>query len=556
MIVRAARYLRREVEGIHAAAYVLGASAFVSSLLALFRDRLFAHTFGAGLELDIYFAAFRVPDLIFVLVASLMSAYALIPALAKRNDEDRVRYIETITLCFGVLMVSTSLIAYMVLPNLLALLFPDLMARASNSLLLMARILLLQPLFLGFSNILAAITQTRRQYVLYALAPVTYNMGIIGGLIILYPLMGVSGLVWGVVVGSIFHALIQLPSAFSAGFFRRVPHIHNIRVFWETMTLSLPRTLALGVGQIVQMFLLMVAGTLAPGSITVFMLAFNLQAVPLAVIGASYSVAAFPTLSRMVSEGNLSLFVEQVVIAARHILFWTMPVAALMIVLRAHVVRTILGSGVFDWTDTRLTAASFAFFSLALAAQAFSLLIIRAYYAAGRSYVPLVVSVGSGCVTIALSLFLVFSYVEEGVARFFIESLLRVEDVPGTVILLLPFAYAVGATTGAVAFVILFERHFGEFASGISRVFWESLTASGCAATLAYSTLSFLGGVEPATTLSAVLTHGIAAGFVGILGAGMVYWFFGSPELYEAFSTLKRRPRMVAPIQSTEETIT
>lgn len=556
MIVRAARYLRREVEGIHAAAYVLGASALISSLLALFRDRLFAHTFGAGLELDIYFAAFRVPDLIFVLIASLMSAYALIPALAKRNDEDRARYIETITLCFGVLMVGVSLLAYMVLPNLLVLLFPDL-SRASSDLLSMARILLLQPLFLGFSNILAAITQTRRQYVLYALAPVTYNMGIIGGLIILYPLMGVSGLVWGVVVGSVFHALIQLPSAFSAGFFSRVPRIHNIRVFWETIALSLPRTITLGVGQVVQILLLVIAGTFAPGSITVFMFAFNLQAVPLAVIGASYSVAAFPTLSRMVSEGNLSLFVDQVVIAARHILFWTMPAAALMIILRAHVVRTILGSGVFDWTDTRLTAASFAFFSFALAAQAFSLLIIRAYYAAGRSYVPLVVSVGSGCVTITLSLFMVFSYVEEGVARFFLESLLRVEDVPGTIILLLPFAYAVGATIGAVTFVILFERHFGGFASGISRVFWESLTASGCASTLAYATLSFLGGIGPATTLSAVLTHGAVAGLVGIIGAGMVYWFFGSPELYEAFATLKRRPRAVAPpVQSTEETIT
>ena len=89
MVVKAAQFFSREIDSLHSAAYILGVSALASSLLALFRDRLFAHTFGAGEVLDIYFAAFRIPDLIFVFVASLFSAYALIPMLAGEKEEER-----------------------------------------------------------------------------------------------------------------------------------------------------------------------------------------------------------------------------------------------------------------------------------------------------------------------------------------------------------------------------------------------------------------------------------------------------------------------------------
>ena len=555
MIVRAARFFSREVESLHAAAYILGVSALASSVLALLRDRLFADYFGAGLELDIYFAAFRIPDLLFVLVASLFSAYALIPMLEKRDEAGQFSYIDTIVFGFGALMVTISVVACVFLPQMLTLLFPDLMAKGAHELVLMSRILLLQPFFLGLSNILAAITQIRRKYFLYALAPIVYNISIIGGLLFFYTFFGTQGLAWGVVVGSILHALVQFPSALYGGFFRNSMRFGGWETLSKTIALSLPRTLALGVGQIVQVSLLAFAGALVPGSIAVFMLAFNLQSVPLAVIGASYSVAAFPTLSRMYSGGNFTQFIEQVAIAARHILFWAMPSVALLIILRAHVVRAVLGSGAFDWTDTRLTAAAFALFAFSLAAQALSLLLIRAYYAAGRSYLPLIVSIGSGALATGLAFFSVNSYTNSA-GRFFLEALLRVEDVPGTVVLLLPFAYAVGSIASAISFVVLFERDFGGFISRVSRVFWESLTASGAGAALAYAVLSLLGGIGPAATLPAVLTHGAFAGLVGIAGSAIVYWFFGSIELSETLATLKRRPHTVAPVQSAEETIT
>ncbi|MBI4068498.1 oligosaccharide flippase family protein [Candidatus Kaiserbacteria bacterium] len=555
MIFRAARFLGREIDGLHAAAYVLGVSAFTSSMLALFRDRLFANAFGAGETLDVYYAAFRIPDLIFVLIASLFSAYALIPMLSREDESGRWRYIDTVVFGFGGVMIAISAVAYILMPYIMPVLFPKLVvSNSAPDLVLLSRILLIQPMLLGFSNILAAITQTYRQYLLYAVAPVLYNIGIIFGLVLLYPMMGVTGLVWGVVFGALLHALIQLPGTMTHGFFIRMPRMGDASKLWETLTLSLPRTLALGMTQIVQSGTIIIAGLLNSGSIAVFTFAFNLQAVPLAVIGASYSVAAFPTLTKMISEGNTELFVKQVVTASRHILFWSMPAVALMIVLRAHIVRVILGSGRFDWTDTRLTAASFAFLSLSLAASALTLLIIRAYYAAGRSYLPLAVSLVSGGGT--LGLIVILLYTQPPAVLLFIESLLRVEDVPGTTMLLLPFVSSLSAIGGCIAFVCLFERHFGGFVKGIARIFWESLTAAGIGGMAAYAVLAYLGGIGPATTTFATIMHGMAGGLAGVFATGMVYGFFRSPELVETVITLTRKVKIIAPVQSTEESIT
>src|SRR3989344_1779466 len=173
--------------------------------------------------------------------------------------------------------------------------------------------------------------------------------------------------------------------------------------FLETVAISIPRTLTLSMNQLAFVGLTVLAAALSEGSIAVFMFAFNLMSVPLVVIGASYSVAAFPTLASALSKGRVSEFIEYVATAARYVLFWSLPAVALIVVLRAHIVRVVLGSGSFDWTDTRLTAAVFAILILSLAAQGLSLLLTRAYYAAGRTFVPFFISVGSCAATIILA---------------------------------------------------------------------------------------------------------------------------------------------------------
>ncbi|MBP9669149.1 MAG: hypothetical protein KBE09_02565 [Candidatus Pacebacteria bacterium] len=557
MIRDALRMLRGEVRGMHAAAYVLGLSALSSALLALIRDRLFAHTFGASEMLDIYYAAFRIPDLIFVLVASLFSAYVLIPELSKRMDRaDARRYLDAICIGYGALMVAVSAIAFVLTPSLLSMLFPELYAGAHREeFLLLARLLLLQPLFLGASNIFAAITQHEHRYGLYAVTPLLYNAAIILGLLFLYPYFSLFGIGLGVVIGALLHVGVQVPAALRAQFLSTSWPRADFAVVWETMRVSLPRTLALSMGQLLIFGLLALAGVLQEGSIAIFIFALNLQAVPLSIIGASYSVAAFPTLSRMFAQGDTAAFVEQVVSASRHIIFWSAPAVALFIILRAHVVRVVLGSGAFDWTDTRLTAAALALLITALIPQSLSLLLVRGYYAAGRSYVPLLVTLFSSVVAYVCALGFLGAFSFIGVVHF-VGELLRVSDVPGVEVLALPAAYSIGMWISFILLTLLFEQRFRGFVRGISRTVWESLTAAGLAGATAYALLALLGEISPLDSLVAVLVQAFIAGVGGILVGIAVYALAGSQELQETYQTIARRTKPAAHPGSSEEQLT
>ncbi|TSC86428.1 MAG: Integral membrane protein MviN [Parcubacteria group bacterium Gr01-1014_8] len=551
---RAFEFLSREVRGMHAAAYILGFSSLLSSLLALLRDRLLAHTFGAGIELDLYYAAFRIPDLLFVAIGALVSAYVLIPVLATRDETGQHRYIDAVVVGFSILAISASALAALAAPWLLGWFFPSLAAGATfPTLILLTRILLLQPIFLGFSNILAAVTQSRHRYALYAAAPIVYNVGIILGIILLYPFFGLAGVAWGVVLGALLHALIQVPSVIRDGFLRVEPLRAELWVIFDTVRISFPRALALSMNQLAFLGLLIIASSLTTGSISIFMFAFNLQAVPLAIIGASYSVAAFPTLATLSRNGS-DEFMSYVATAARHVLFWSMPVLMLIIVLRAHVVRVVLGSGEFNWIDTRLTAAALALFAISLAAQGIMLLLVRAYYASGKTLVPLVVSGASALAAILLGLLFLGAF-DDPSALTFIEALLRVEFIRGTEILALPLAYSMASLLGIVILAIHFEFSNRGFFVSVGRAFGESITAAFVGAVAAYGTLVVLGTVTFSSTLASVLMRGGVAGLVGLLATAIAYALLGSREFSETVQSLSRRVwRNVEPVSSAEAT--
>lgn len=536
---RAFRFLSSEVRGLQAAVYVLASSAILSSLLALLRDRLLAHSFGAGHTLDLYYAAFRIPDLLFVATGALVSVYVLIPELARRSAEEQKNYIDTVLIGFSALAVCVSGLGALFAPVILAHLFGALMA-GDTTLITLTRIMLAQPILLGLSNILASVTQSRHRYMLYSLSPLLYNAGIIGGILFLYPLCGISGLAYGVVVGAFLHMGVQLPSMIADGFFFRVPRFEGMRTLLRTARISIPRALALSMNQIAFIGLTSLAGLLGAGSIAVFMFAYNLQAVPLAIVGASYSVAAFPTLASAFARGERSLFIEHIATAARYVFFWSLPGLALAIVLRAHVVRVVLGSGAFDWTDTRLTAAAFALFSVSLAAQGLQLLLIRGYYAAGRTFVPVFMSAWTAAGTVVLGALLIGVFNSETALRF-TENLLRVADVPGSRVLALAFAYAFVSIVGVIALTAHFEHRFAGFVSRVWRSWAESAVSAIAAGVAAYGVLILVGPIGFSSTTLSVFARGFTAGVCGIIAGGIVYALLGNREYRETAASIRGR---------------
>ncbi len=556
---RAFKFLSYEVRGLHIAVYILASSALLSSLLALLRDRMLASAFGASATLDVYYAAFRIPDIIFVAIGALVSVYVLIPELAKRAPDAQKKYIDTILAGFSTLAIIVSIIAYIAAPALLQLFFPQLMS-ADTDLLLLTRIMLLQPIFLGFSNICAAITQARHRYALYALSPLLYNLGIIVGVLVLYPLWGAAGLAIGVVLGAFLHFAIQIPTTFGDGFFHAMPRTLDMRAIAETVRISVPRAFALSMNQITFLGLTALAGLLASGSIAVFMFAYNLQAVPLAIVGASYSVAAFPTLAAAMARGEQSAFISHIATAARHIFFWSLPITALIIVLRAHMVRVVLGAGSFDWTDTRLTAAAFGLLAVSLVFQSLTLLLVRGYYAAGRTLVPFAVAAGTAVATVALSAVLI-GFFQNELLMLVGQEILRVTGVPGSSILTLAFAYSLVAIVSTLVLLLHFERTFRGFFQQVIQSWSESAFAALVGGAVTYVVLGAIGPISLASTTLSVLSRGFIGGMCGILSCALVYWLLGNSEFKDNASAIHDRlwrkslstPRGVAVVASAEE---
>lgn len=535
---KALRFLSAEVRGLHAAAYVLASAALLSSLLALVRDRLLAHTFGASTTLDIYYAAFRVPDLIFVALGALVSVYILIPELVRRDGESQRSYLDTMFVAFSLFAIAVACIAVWIAPSVLERLFPDFVAKGYlPHIVVLTRIMLIQPVLLGLSNILAAITQVKHRYALYALSPLLYNLGIIIGISVLYPLLGMQGLAWGIVLGSLLHFSIQVPSVIGDGFLRRL-RIREPLAIVQTVALSLPRALALSMNQVAFLGLTALAATLPAGSIAIFMFGFNLQAVPLAIVGASYSVAAFPTLAAALSKGAYQEFISHVAIAARYVFFWSFPASILILVLRAHIVRVILGSGAFDWTDTRLTAAAFALLALSLASQGLMLLLVRGYYASGRTFVPFIISGAIALSTIGLGTFSIQALAFEPF-RHVVEVFLRVEDIPGSSVLGLAFSYAFVTIIGSFVMLAHFEYRFRGFFMQIWRSVWQSLLASLAIGLGAYFSLSAMSVLGETTTALRLMSEGLIAGVVGLVVGAVAYYAIGSREFLEVWASVQ-----------------
>jgi putative peptidoglycan lipid II flippase len=531
----------QEYGGLHQAAFLLGALTLASQMLALLRDRLLAHMFGTSATLDVYYAAFRIPDLLFATIASLVSVTVLIPFILDRlekGESNVQKFLSSVFTAFFIAMLIVSVAVFACIPYLAAKLFPAFAPEQYALLVLMTRILLLSPILLGISNLLQSVTQAFRRFFVYALAPVLYNVGIIVGILVLYPIMGPVGLVWGVIFGAVMHMTIQIPVVMRHHLF---PTLFT-RIVWEdvkqVVMLSLPRTIGISAIYFSLLVLVIMAGHIGRGAISVFNLSYNLQSVPLAIFSLSYSVAAFPMLARLFSNNEHDKFVEKLTNAARHIFFWSLPVMMLFIVLRAQIVRTILGSGQFTWSDTRLTAAALALFVVSLVAQGIVLLFVRGYYAAGNTRKPLIVNVVSSVGIIALAFGLVSAFSSSEMFRYFVEALLRVEDVGDITVLMLPLAYSCGMLINAGLLVYLFSRDFGGLPLSFTRAFFHSFSGAVFMGFIAYGFLQIFALVFDQNTFWGIFLQGFCAGMLGVIGGIALLSLLGSRELKEITALL------------------
>jgi putative peptidoglycan lipid II flippase len=556
MVSRIFERITAPVRGLHQAAYLLAALTLASQILALLRDRTFAHTFGAGQILDLYYAAFRMPDLVFALVSSLVSAYVIIPRITGADRESTRRLLsESATFLIGLGgLICLALCIFM--PQFLKFLYPSFVSSSYHAqFILCARILLLQPILLGLSGVFASVTQVHRRFFLFALSPVLYNLGIIFGTVFLYPHFGLPGIGIGVVIGAVAYLVVHIVVVAQAGVLSRL-RLPKFSLMAPVMRDSVPRSLALSINSITLLALVSIASRLGTGSVSVFTFAGNLEAVPLALIGSSYAVAAFPALSEASALKNHAEFTRILSTSARHVILWSIIVFGLVTVLRAQIVRVVLGTGAFNWNDTRLTAALLVIMVAGLIGDCLELLFSRALYAARQSWRPFMYQVATGIFTLILA-FIFLSLPNSGFPAE-LATFLRVGNVPGTTILLLALANILGQFFLIFLSLIALRNIAPGLTRSLVRPFRDGCIAAIAGGAAAYAALALLGGVEPLTTLSAVFTQGFVAGSVGCAATAFVLYLIGNKEFFimvHALDKLLRSGRSDALAPSAEEPI-
>ena len=522
------------------------------------RDKLLAYTFGASHTLDIYYYAFRIPDLIFASIASIVSASVLIPFFLEKMNEsthEGKKFIDNVFSAFFLVIIVVSVVVFFYVEPLIKILLPGFSNNSSfGELVTATRILLLSPIFFGISNFFSSITQMYRRFLVYALSPFVYNLGIIVGIIFFYPLFGLYGLISGVVLGAFLHMTIQIIFVYKHGIFPKFRFNIDWLSIRNVFLTSLPRTLALSSNELASFFLIALASLMASGSVSVLSLAVNLQAVPLTIIGVSYSSAIFPTLSKLFVSKERDVFLMKMIESAKHIIFWSIPITVLFIVLRAQIVRVIYGAGEFDWADTRLTAAVLALFIISVVGQSLILLFIRTYYAQGKTLKPLIINISSSIVIIILGYSLTKAFYASPLFAFFLENLLKVSDQPGTSVLVLPLAYSLGVLLSTCLLWYVFERDHRGFSRPVMTALFQSLASSIIMGYVTFVSLRFFNIFFTLEKSWGVFLQGFCAGIVGIISGIIVLVLLKNKEIKEVWATLHHKiwkAKIIVPNQET-----
>jgi putative peptidoglycan lipid II flippase len=531
-----------ESKTITGAALLLGAASLASRFLGVIRDRVLAGQFGAGDTLDVYYAAFRIPDLIFnLLILGALSA-GFIPIFmaavceAKEKGEgmnEAWDIVNGLVNIMGAAMIVLCGLFIALSPFVVPLITPGFTSEKMALTVTMTQIMMLSPIFLGFSNILGGILQSFKRFFIYSLAPIFYNLGIIIGALFFVNWWGVYGLAFGVVLGAIAHAMIQLPSVLELGYrYRRVFDLAN-RSVRRIGKLMVPRTLGLAISQINLVVMTVIASTLASGSLTVFNLASNLQYFPIGIIGISFAVAAFPVFGEHAAGGRREEMAKSFAHAVRQISFFIIPAAVLLMVLRAQIVRVILGSGSFDWEDTILTADTLAFFSISLFAQALIPLLARFFYALQDTKTPFFIGLVSAVANVFLAVLMAAPWGVVGLA----------------------LAFSVSSIFNFCMLWIFLRIKFGSLgeASILNSVFKTSVAAVLMASSIQGMKVLLAPYVDMQTFLG-VFGQGLGAGLVGLVVFVVAGLALGSREMFAVRDAIKYKLfRVKRPIINDEE---
>lgn len=384
--------LRRQTN-ILSAAFIIMMTIVLSQILGLVRQRLLVSIFGASDTLGIYLASSRLPDFLFqITIAGILSS-AFIPVfsqyLVKENKEDAYRLASSLFVlglsCFSVL----SLILFIFANDFLRLMAPGLSANHIALMASLMKIIIVGELLFMVGSFLSVTLQSYNHFFIPGIASALYNLGIIIGILILHPFIGIFSAAFGVILGSVIFVLVQLPKIKNIGFSFLPTLSLKTKGVIEVIRLMWPRTLSIAIFQTGTILTFTLVSFLPnPGrNYVIFDYAQTLAFAPIVLFGQAIAQAAFPVLAR--EKNNIDQFKATFMTSLTQILYLILPVSILFLILRIPIVRLVFGAAQFDWQATVLTGKTLAFFSISIFAQALINLVSRGFYALHDTKTPL-----------------------------------------------------------------------------------------------------------------------------------------------------------------------
>lgn len=536
------RVLRSQTKSITGAAFILLLSSLVSRALGLLRDRLMAGRFGAGEELDVYFAAFRIPDFIYGIFIMGGITAVFLPVFSehmKKNSREAWEFVNALFRALFVFLVAVSIVLALLAPFIMRFVAPGFSLENRELTVQVTRLLFLSPILFGLSSIFSGILHYFKRFLAYSLAPVMYNLGIIFGILYLVPLFGVFGLAWGVILGAVLHGAVQIVPAFLAGFvFRPAFQLWHPGVM-RVLRLALPRTIGAAAFHINLIVMTAIASILAVGSITIFNFANNIQFIPIGLIGISFALASFPSLSKAFAERDEKSFRRYFSNTFRQIVFLVLPVSLLLFLLRAQIIRLILGTGEFGWLETRLTAAALGVFAFGVLVQSLIPFLARAFFAQHDTKSPTVIGLATVVFNVILSFVFVWLLSFSNLFSSFLLSFLRLEDIGDARIVALPLALILSGILQFVLLLTMLQRKGKLFEVQI-RAFVNMALAAIVLVAVSYASLQMLSLVVDLQTYIGVLLQATGATVAGLASYLVVLWLLKSEDVRGLWRALKR----------------
>lgn len=376
----------------------------ISYFFGLVRDRIFAHEFGLSRTLDIYNAAFIIPDMMLgVLVGTALSA-AFVPIFTKQYDEKKAlgyAYAHQIITWGLALMAGVAIIILITIPYFAHFLVPGFNAEELKQYILLTRILLFSPILFTISNSYGRILISVKEFLWYGLSPALYNIGIIIGVLFLVPRFGIVGLVLGTVLGVLLHLINRFwPLRKKKYAFKNKIDFTFSPEIEETIKLTIPKILQYTMWFVMLMAFTSIASKLPEGSVTAYNYARNFMSLPVSLLGIAIAMAMYPDLSYDAGKGNYTKFKRDFKKNRTKSLFYTTLSAIALALLSKFVIGLLLGGGEFGQSDIDLLAGVLMVYCIAIPLESLMHAYHRAYYSLRNTIIPAFLHAGIIILTI------------------------------------------------------------------------------------------------------------------------------------------------------------